>query len=358
MTGTPQADALLTALISGDPQIEDFADLTDEHEHEKALHVLLALLTDPDAHLREYAAKALGALGNQRAIEPLLRTFERYDRLEMDLLDATLNAVLDLGDVEVVLPLLTHSDITPSQQSRVMARFDKSDLLSVLRNGVTHPETIIRGSVLRALRYFNDPWSIHTLIRALDDSDEHIRAQSAYLLRQMRVIEAVPFLIPLTTDFYPRVRRLTAVALGKLGDSQAIPALLLMLKDAEQTNRMYAAIALAVLGDATGIAHVHMLLATGVLHNANLNYVIKMLRLVPNPVVPLLIELANASLDEAEPALKGRTQVEVLEPLVEIFAKASDPAALPVLERMLETNNEVIQLAVEQAIARINAQLG
>lgn len=34
MTETPQADDLLIDLMSREPQIEDFANLTDEHEQE------------------------------------------------------------------------------------------------------------------------------------------------------------------------------------------------------------------------------------------------------------------------------------------------------------------------------------
>src|SRR5688500_11765309 len=62
MTETPQADALLIDLISGTPRINAFAELTETHEREKALYILLALLTDPSWDLRRRATQALGAL--------------------------------------------------------------------------------------------------------------------------------------------------------------------------------------------------------------------------------------------------------------------------------------------------------
>jgi HEAT repeat protein len=76
MTDTPHADALLTALISGGPLDEGFADLTEEHERQKALHVLIAMLTDPDHYLHGRAIKALEILGDERAMEPLIRSLE------------------------------------------------------------------------------------------------------------------------------------------------------------------------------------------------------------------------------------------------------------------------------------------
>jgi len=74
MTETPQADALLTDLISGEPLYEDFAALAEEHEREKALHVLIALLTDPNPRLRIRATRALVSLCDKRAVDALINS--------------------------------------------------------------------------------------------------------------------------------------------------------------------------------------------------------------------------------------------------------------------------------------------
>lgn len=249
MTDTPRADALLTALISGTPQIEAFATLTEAHEREKALYVLLALLTDPNPRLQQRATRALGVLGDQWAVPALLEAFERSNIEITTIFDA----LLELGNPAAILPLLMYSGATFEQQKRVIARFAPSDLQREMGKGVNHPEPSLRSRVLSALIHFINPWSINVLIMSLNDPDEHIRGLSVYLLGQMRIPSVVPFLLPHTKDSHPPVRQLTAAALGELGDPQAIPALLPLLEDAEMTIRVYAAIALAALGDGTGV---------------------------------------------------------------------------------------------------------
>jgi hypothetical protein len=150
MTETPQADALLTDLISGtgEPSFEGFATLTDEQERGKALHVLLALLTDPSWDLRWRATRALEVLKDQRSVEPLIMSLEADKRdfgMDRDLFDAKFDALVAIGDPQAIFPLLTNTIIYSDGMDdgvlyHKLLAFDTEDLLHVLGDVARHPD--------------------------------------------------------------------------------------------------------------------------------------------------------------------------------------------------------------------------
>ena len=104
---------------------------------------------------------------------------------------------------------------------------------------------------VRHLGHFSDELSVSTLIRALSDEDEGVRAQAARSLRAIGepARDAVPALTEALFDGDGPVRVSAARALGAIGDPAAIPALLKVVEtNSWQTLHSWATGALVQLG--------------------------------------------------------------------------------------------------------------
>jgi len=346
------ADALLEGLWSHKSQPEDFAKLSNEQEREKALDVLIAMVTDPHPWYRERAIKALEVLRDRRAVEPLIASLAAdesdFDN-ESNLLEAKVDALVAIGDPEAILPLLSDDRVhTDWVLRRKLLEFGKEDLLHVLSEATTRPDDSLRELSLSVLGYINDPRSVKLLIEALDDQKASIRSQSVFYLGQLMATESVPFLLSHAVDVDTKVRQYTAIALGKLGDTQAVPALLPLLNDQEQSIRFHAAIALGKLGDSSGLELIRDYIAVGYdSSHVYLDDALEALKTLRAPAVPLLINLTNK-------LLQGREHdLNLLALVAEILGEQGDAAALEVLEKMLAIKIKSVRQAAQQAIAKI-----
>jgi HEAT repeat protein len=357
MRETPCADALLTHLISGTGEVsyEGFATLTDEHEREKALYVLIALLTDADSRLRIRATQALGAMGDKRAVDPLINSLDDTDDVfEAELFDTKFAALAALGASEAIQPLFIHS---VSRNHWIMDRrvhtFDRNYMLHVLSDALTHPDDRVRYSVIQALGEIDDPGSVRLLINALNEDSYRLRSQSLYRLVKLRAVDAAPALMRQTSDPNVSIRQLTALALGILGDQQAIPVLLPLLNDEDEQVRLNAACGLGRLGDSTGADLIRAFLVRDQVSNLNaVDTALKAFQTLHLPAVPLLIDLADKVLAQRPEGHKTLIRI------AEIFAEQGASASLPVLERMLESDAEALQAAAQRAIEAIKGQMG
>lgn len=351
MTETPRADALLIELISspGEPSFEGFAILTDEHEREKALHVLLALLTDPSEILCRRAVQALGSLGDKRAVDGLINSLDDLDELASDLFLATFSTLVNLGDSQAIIPLLAHR-ITAIRPEWLMT-FDKESLLRVLSDAVYHPDDNVRERVFTILGYIDDPRSIGLLINALNDEDDNTRVDSVRALIRLRAAEAAPFLRPHLSDPYVMMRQWTTMALGQFGDRDAVPALRPLLEDEYPPVRMRAAFALTALGDPQGAETTRTLVTSGSLEYTLLSEAVNALRAIQDPVVPLLITVAKRLLNGAI------TEAWKLRPIAVILGEQGDPAALALLNEMSVHIDGRLRSTAQQAIDAITARM-
>jgi HEAT repeat protein len=346
MTETPQADALLIALISGTPQIEAFADLTDEYEREKVLHVLLALLSDPSWDMRCRAVQALGALGDRRAVGPLIETLNIYNRSDgvgWEFYEATFEVLVAFGDPEAILPLSVNLIYRSHDtlHERFLTEFDKQDLIRVF--GAASVSTADQRYIaIRFLGQIEEPESIQLLLKALDEGNKESRIDAACALNRMGVIDAVPSLAPYATDANHRVRTRTVLAFSSLGDARAIPLLLPLLTDPILDVRIFTAISLAVLGNPVGAA-----LTRGYIATINALFIYRFLRPVLETMsvkhallVPRLMGVFDRDMESE--ALVAR--------VADRLAEGRAPDAMDGLQRLLKSDDEMVQKAAQWGI--------
>ncbi len=191
-------------------------------EGETATGPLLDLLTDPDPALRQIAARGLGRIGTERAVEALLRSLADPDE---NVRHWSISALGEIGDPRALEPLTAFLD----------------------GDAPTH-----RGAAAEALGRIGSPTVVDPLVAALDDPRPWVRAAVVGGLGRIGSSRAVrPLAALLESEAEDvQVRRAVAVAFARIGSSDAEPALRAAITDPDREVRIYAAEALRRLGHA------------------------------------------------------------------------------------------------------------
>jgi len=161
------------------------------------------------------AAKALGRIGDARAVEPLIAAF--------------MNKLLTENAIETLVKIGA-----PAVEPLIAALKDE--------NWRT------RWAAAKTLGQIGAP-AVEAIIAALRDSNRTVREAADSALRQICDIRAAKPLIAALKDGDLTARRAAAKTLGLLGDTLAIDPLIVALKDADRIVRKAAAKALGQLSD-------------------------------------------------------------------------------------------------------------
>ncbi|MBM4318974.1 MAG: hypothetical protein FJ125_03220, partial [Deltaproteobacteria bacterium] len=253
---------------------------------ELLLHVLEAELgRTPAAARARGAARALGTIGDQRALEPLGRALSAADpalrttaawalgdlglpgvrpllegaagAAEPALRAACMQALCQLGSIEDQ-PLLQRALDDPAAEVRQAMLEGLAGqgpaAAGLLRDALRHPhDPALRRRAAELLGQQGGPEAIPTLVQALDDEDVDVRQEAARALEllgwgSLERKQQVRQLCRNLTHPEAELRRATALRLAELGDEEAVPALLPLLLDPDFPVRVAAGRALAAAG--------------------------------------------------------------------------------------------------------------
>lgn len=197
--------------------------------------------------VRREAVRALGELGDARAVGPLIAAMGEQSLGK----DAT-QALANLGNsaVEPLIAALDDSDLS--------VRWGAADALGLAGDAraveplIAHLREDPNLSVISALKKLGDPRAVEPLIAALGDDGYHVRLDAVVALGELGDPRAVEPLIALLGDESHDVRNNAEYALEKMGDA-AVEPLIAALKDPNEDVRSKAAHALGNLGDARAI---------------------------------------------------------------------------------------------------------
>ncbi len=292
-----------------DPLVLETRKILAEGMKSRSFKDLTGLLAHPDIRIRQEAQFELADRGTA-AIDPLAGVARKSSHQL-----ARLHAIWGLGQILAKFPNL-HTGLSPSppQDERAGER----------------PQNV--------------------LLKLLADSDPEVRAQSAKVLGEQRLLEAYSGLLPLLRDAAPRVRFFAALALGKLGRREALPAVFDLLRennDRDPYLRHGGVMALTWIADVDGLlaatrdkslsVRMGVLLAMRRLHRAELTIFLK------DPEPALVLEAARAINDE--PINGGMSDLAALIGASVVSASAHGaPAArdedfnFPLLRRVLNAN--------------------
>jgi len=235
----------------------------------RAVPPLVDALGEPEEWLVETACEALGALGDWRAVEPLLRLLAHPDwavrhaassaLISLEVTDERLSAVLDQLARERDDPDdWFHLRGMKRELARLAGRGDEQqerqqDLERALA-GLQDPDRDKRRWAATRLRDLGGPEAVTALLGALEDPDSRVRSRTALSLGCLEAPEALPALVEhLLHDPSPGVREMCVAFLNRFADERATAALRQALADTHQRVAQVAAIHLARSGDRTVI---------------------------------------------------------------------------------------------------------
>ncbi|MDH4135539.1 MAG: HEAT repeat domain-containing protein [Anaerolineae bacterium] len=178
---------------------------------------LLQQLADKNRQVRHEAARALGEIGDERAVPHLIQALgDQYTKVR----EAAASALGRIGD-ERAAPHLVQA--------------------------LGDPSVRVRSEAVKALSQIG-PAAVPHVILALDDERWEVRERAVSALGSIGDQSALPHLVQaLTTDEKNAVRVKAASALGQLGDKRAVPHLVQALGDKDKVP-WWAGKALGLLG--------------------------------------------------------------------------------------------------------------
>ncbi len=168
------------------------------------LDALLAVVDDPDQYIRDDAIKALGEIGDPRAVPALIR---RLDDPNHNNVEDAARALARVGDRRAVGPLI-----------------------AVLRSAKQHQQA--RGVAADELAKIADAQAVPALLEALAGADAWARYFLLKILGTIGDGRAVPAAVAALNDPDADVRWKAVEALGSLGDARAVAPLLALLPQA------------------------------------------------------------------------------------------------------------------------------
>ena len=237
-----------------------------------AVELLIRVLKGRRSDMRCWAAGTLGEIGDERAVEPLLRAFKRS--ADWDVRRTIAQALGEIGDERAVEPLINafmgHDHPVHRAAAEALVKIGKP-AIEPLIHALKHRFPNTREEAAEVLGEIGDEKAVEPLISMLKDSGHHERVYPARALGKIGDERAVEPLISalgkwpdtrepirlvggklvyhgVYDEFYERDRREVAKALVKVG-KPAVEPLIGALSDNSSRVRMEAAWALGEMGD-------------------------------------------------------------------------------------------------------------
>jgi HEAT repeat protein len=242
-------------------------------------------------------------------------------------------ALGDVGDERAVEPLLTalKNDETGGVRWKAAEALSKLGTYSVagLIGALQHDDDDVRWKAAIALGEIGDPQSIPSLIGVLCDKDRFVRSRAAYALSMIGE-PAVDPLICALREGDGNLRWGAAIALGKIQNPRAIDPLIHALADKYENVRAESAAALAAIGKpalgpllqflkfSDGAMRIEIVTALGELHDTG--------------AIQPLIQLLDTAGDDERKA--------IADALDEILVPAVSPMVMRIRNGNLQTNKK------------------
>ncbi|AEG18935.1 HEAT repeat domain-containing protein [Methanobacterium paludis] len=205
----------------------------DDMREKKDVNGLIKALKNDDLLIRKNASIALKKVGDERAVEPLIKSL-RYEKWQDEYIilstvrENSAEAIGIIGDKRAVEPLINALFEDVDENVRWKAAYalgsisDKSAVKPLIE-ALNDARWVVRGHVANALGNIGDKSAVEPLISALNDEDWHVRKYAAVALGNMGDERAISYLVKALEDEDEDVRSRSIVALGNMGDTAIEP---------------------------------------------------------------------------------------------------------------------------------------
>lgn len=219
-------DDVLQALHSHDEEIrEEAARALGELGDRRAVNPLIELLNDDNRYVRREAAKSLGKIGDEKAIPALISALKDEDRYGRE------GAAEGLGEMgenaySPLIRAMNDSDWHVRMGAAIALRIiGNKDALKVLIPAMNDENRFVRREVIKSLGRIGDHSVVNTLISALKDPDRSVRLRAVSALSKCNDKRVIEPLIEALNDEDSGVRLRVIRALEEIDDPRAVEAL-------------------------------------------------------------------------------------------------------------------------------------
>ena len=221
---------------------------------QRAVEALIDVLYTKNVHLSQEAAEALGCIRDARAVQPLIDLF-RHDWDDTETVTAWQKAATALAAIgePAIQPLLIalkeEDENVRSGAIDALAQLHDARAADSLIAALQDKSSIIRASSADALAKIGDTRAIEPVMALLKDDDWYVRSNTLYALAKLGGSSIFTSLTIGLNDPDPKVRSAALHSLGELQDARIHDPLLEGLKDADAQVRDAAALSLSKVGD-------------------------------------------------------------------------------------------------------------
>ena len=219
-------DDVIRALHSQDEEMrEEAAKALGELGDFRAVDPLIGLLGDENRYVRREAAKSLGKIGDEKAIPALINALKDEDRYGRE------GAAEGLGEMgghayTSLIEAMADDDWHVRMGAAIALRIiGDRDALPVLITAMQDENRFVRREVIKSLGRIGDHSVIDTLIEALKDPDRSVRLRAVSALSKCRDKRVIEPLIEALNDEDSGVRLRVIRALEEIDDPRASEAL-------------------------------------------------------------------------------------------------------------------------------------
>lgn len=217
---------------------KNIAYVLGEIKDSSTVQALISAVSDENSIVREQAVSSLGKVGDPSATDALVLAL-KYDA-QYDVREIAAWALGLLGNDKAILPLI---DALGDEEIEVrdnaiealirISKSHQSHLIEALNRDNEH----IQCGVIEILGTLSITSHKSMLIELLSHKNDRVRTCAIQGLRQFKSIELGPYFINCLGDKYYLVRAHAALALSEIGDTQAIEELKTFLDDPHEVVR-------------------------------------------------------------------------------------------------------------------------
>lgn len=232
MTTSNQSGAAAATVDQPPAQVTEDVVLEEERVKDE-IEIQIDLLKDPEWAVRREAVITLGEMGDERCVEPLVRSLRDGD---WQVREAAVEALGMVGSPSVDLLIKQLRDWNIRKYAiRALGKIKDERVLDPLLVQLRSDE--FKEDATEALVELGQP-AVEKLLTALKDKDENVRKQAVIALGRIKDPEAVGALIEKLQDKDWFIRLTAAAALETIGDERGREAIKPLLRDPDLVVKM------------------------------------------------------------------------------------------------------------------------
>jgi HEAT repeat protein len=292
----------------------------------------------------------------KRNVRGLIKTLQDLDQNRRN---AAIEALGEVGDVQVVAPLLAILREEPFLVTLALVKMGGPGLDAVI-TAIQNPSWQIRWASAEALGTSSDPRAVDALIGVLQDSEARVVQSAIAALSQLGNARAVSALAALLASSDRAIRLTACQALGHLKDPSVTAQLLPLLQNADRNLRSAVVTSLDQLGWQPGLDEI------GAAYWVARRYWSKCSEFGALAVPPLAVALQDEPQNAAEalerigaPAVEPLTQAlqnpnqDVCRAAATVLGRMGDARAVEPLMAALKTTDMTLRQIVIQSLGQL-----